>query len=138
VTLPELAAIARRATLFIGSDTGPLHLAAAVDTPCIGLYGPWPFEVHGPRGPQHIMIQKARFAGTTRERRTAPPQIMEAITVDDVCEACSRILTATRERACGNADVCEEGQSAAPLPSRREPLQQEVDWASPQRPVAPA
>ena len=51
-TLPELAALARRARLFIGSDTGPLHLAAAVGTPCVGLYGPWPAARHGPYGPQ--------------------------------------------------------------------------------------
>jgi heptosyltransferase I len=91
-TLTELAALSRRAKLFIGSDTGPLHLAAAVGTPCVGLYGPWPSEVHGPFGPQHIALQKARFAGSTRQRRTAPPELMEAITVADVCEACNRIL----------------------------------------------
>ncbi len=65
-TLTELAALARRAKLFIGSDTGPLHLAAAVDTPCIGLYGPWPANIHGPFGPQHIALQKAFFQGSTR------------------------------------------------------------------------
>lgn len=93
-TLPELAALARRAKLFISSDTGPLHLAAAVGTPCVGLYGPWPREVHGPFGPQHIALQKAWFKGSTRQRRTAPPQLMEAISVADVCEACDKILGA--------------------------------------------
>jgi heptosyltransferase I len=93
-TLPELAALSRRAKVFIGSDTGPLHLAAAVGTPCVGLYGPWPSEVHGPFGPRHIALQKARFTGSTRGRRTAPPELMEAITVADVCEACDQILGA--------------------------------------------
>jgi lipopolysaccharide heptosyltransferase I len=95
-TLPELAALARRAKLFVSSDTGPLHLAAAVETPCVGLYGPWCAEVHGPYGPEHIALQKARFTGSTRGRRTAPPHLMEAITVADVCEACDRILRRTR------------------------------------------
>lgn len=94
-TLPELAAIARRARVFIGSDTGPLHLAAAVGTPCIGLYGPWPKEVHGPYGPQHIALQKAHFRGSTRQRRTAPAELMAAITVEDVCQACNTILGAS-------------------------------------------
>ena len=84
-SLTELAALSRRARLFIGSDTGPLHLAAAVGTPCVGLYGPWPSEVHGPFGPRHIAIQKAHFTGSTRQRRTAPPELMEAISVADVC-----------------------------------------------------
>ena len=39
-SLTELAELARRASIFIGSDTGPLHIAAAVGTPCVGLYGP--------------------------------------------------------------------------------------------------
>ncbi len=92
-SLVELASLVRRAKLFISSDTGPLHLAAAVDTPCVGLYGPWPREVHGPYGARHIALQKARFEGSTRGRRTAPPEIMEAISVADVCEACDKILT---------------------------------------------
>ena len=94
-TLVELAALARRAKLFIGSDTGPLHLAAAVGTPCVGLYGPWPAEVHGPFGPQHIALQKAPSPSSTRQRRTASPRLMEAITVADVCEACDRIMAPT-------------------------------------------
>ena len=103
-TLPELAALARRAKLFVSSDTGPLHLAAAVETPCVGLYGPWPAEIHGPYGPRHIALQKARFAGSTRGRRTAPPQLMEAITVADVCGACNRILS----RTCNDAVVVKQ------------------------------
>ena len=100
-TLAELAALSRRAKVFISSDTGPLHLAAAVGTPCVGLYGPWPSEVHGPYGPRHIALQKARFAGSTRQRRTAPPQLMEAITVADVCQACDQILGRTRTALAG-------------------------------------
>jgi heptosyltransferase I len=96
-TLVELAALARRAKVFIGSDTGPLHLAAAVGTTCVGLYGPWPSDVHGPFGPQHIALQKARFTGSTRQRRAAPAELMEAITVADVCQACDTILQRTMQ-----------------------------------------
>lgn len=98
-SLTQLAAIARRARLFIGSDTGPLHLAAAVGTTCIGLYGPMPSERNGPYGPQHIAIQPCRFEGTSRERRSAPAALMEAITVEMVCDACDCIV------ARGVADV---------------------------------
>ena len=91
-TLRELAALARRARLIIGSDTGPLHLAVAVGTPCVGLYGPWPAERHGPYGPQNIAIQKMTFEGSTRQRRHASSKFMEAIGVESVCEACDLIL----------------------------------------------
>jgi ADP-heptose:LPS heptosyltransferase len=91
-TLGELAAIVRRAAIFVGSDTGPLHVAAAVGTPCVGLFGPMPSERNGPYGPQHITVQKMWLTGTGRDRRTAGPGSMEAIAVEHVTEACDRIL----------------------------------------------
>ncbi len=90
--LPELAALCRRARLFVGADTGPLHLAAAVGTPCVGLYGPWPAARHGPYGPQHVALQEMVFEGPTRARRTAPPIYMESISAEMACEACDRVL----------------------------------------------
>ncbi len=91
-SLRELAAVLRRARLLVSTDTGPLHLAAAVGTPCVGLYGPWPAERNGPYGRPHIAIQKIRFEGTTRQRRTAPASLMEAIDVATVCQACDALL----------------------------------------------
>lgn len=91
-SLRELAALCRQATLFVGSDTGPLHLAAAVGTPCVGLYGPMPAERNGPYGPQHIAIQKATYQGGRHGRRQAPRSLMDAISVEDVCGACDEIL----------------------------------------------
>jgi len=82
----------RRAALFIGSDTGPLHLAAAVGAPCVGLFGPMPAERNGPYGPQHIAVQKMCLTGTSRERRTAGPESMAAIKVEHVTAACETIL----------------------------------------------
>lgn len=91
-SLPELAALVRRAVLFVGSDTGPLHLAAAVNTPCVAMFGPSPGERNGPYGSTHITLQKARLAGSSKERRTANGDAMAAISIDDVCAACDRIL----------------------------------------------
>jgi lipopolysaccharide heptosyltransferase I len=93
MSLAELAAVMRRARLVVGCDTGPLHLAAAVGTACVGLYGPWPAEGHGPYGPQHIAVQKAFLDGSTRQRRRASAQFMEAIGVEMVVEACDTILS---------------------------------------------
>jgi heptosyltransferase I len=92
MSLAVLAAVAKRARLFVGSDTGPLHLAAAVGTPCVGLYGPWSAEKHGPYGSQHVCVQKMTLEGSTRQKRQAPPIYMEAIDVESVCQACAQIL----------------------------------------------
>ena len=48
--LDELAGLLRRAALVIANDTGPLHLAAALGTPCLGLYGPTRSSRNGPYG----------------------------------------------------------------------------------------
>jgi lipopolysaccharide heptosyltransferase I len=94
-SLVELAAICRRASLFIGSDTGPLHIAAAVGTPCVGLFGPMPAERNGPYGPQHIALQKMTLTGRSRDRRNAGPESMLAITAEEVCQACDQLLAPT-------------------------------------------
>ena len=91
-TLGELAELARRARLFAGSDTGPLHLAAAVGTPCVGLYGPVSADRNGPYGAGHIAIQRMLVEGSSRDRREASDESMRAIDVNDVCAACDRLL----------------------------------------------
>lgn len=98
-TLGELAALARRCRLFLSADSGPLHLAVAVGAPCVGLYGPWPAETNGPYGPLSIAIQAVHFEGSTRARRRAPAELMEAITVEMVAAACDEILRREGRRA---------------------------------------
>ncbi|HEY1786359.1 MAG TPA: glycosyltransferase family 9 protein [Pirellulales bacterium] len=99
-TLCELAALARRATLFVSADTGPLHLAVAVGTPSIGLFGPMPAERNGPYGPAHLALQKVWLTGSSRSRRTADNASMQAISVDDVTAACDVLLARSKARRC--------------------------------------
>jgi ADP-heptose:LPS heptosyltransferase len=97
-SLCELAALARRAALFVSADTGPLHLAVAVGTPSVGLFGPMPVERNGPYGAPHIGIQKATITGGSRERRNADDATMRAIGVDDVVAACGLLLNREASR----------------------------------------
>ena len=92
--LPELAALLRKGTLFLGSDTGPLHLAAAVGTPCLGLYGPTRPQDCGPYGPRHRTLQAYLQEGTSRERRGSDNSAMRAIEVEQVLAACGEMLAA--------------------------------------------
>ena len=50
--LPEVAAVLARAAMFIGNDSGLMHLAAAAGAPSIGLFGPTPSDEYGPAGPK--------------------------------------------------------------------------------------
>lgn len=83
-SLPELAALASLSTLFVGGDTGPMHIAAAMGCRCVGLYGPTRPEDSGAYGAQHVAIQKWYQAGTSRQRRRAPNTAMSEIQVRDV------------------------------------------------------
>ena len=78
-TLREMAALARRARLVIAADTGPLHIAAAVGTPCVGLFGPTSGVRNGPYGPDHRVLQGAGGRIT-------------AIAVDTVLDAATGLL----------------------------------------------
>ncbi len=90
--LTELTALLRRSRLFIGSDTGPLHLAAAVGIPCVGLFGTTRPEESGPYGEQHTIVQTRYQDGTARQRRSAANDAMREITADSVCAACDSLL----------------------------------------------
>jgi ADP-heptose:LPS heptosyltransferase len=92
-SLPELAALLRRTKLMIASDTGPLHLAAAVGTPCLGLYGPTRAARSGPYGPQHYTIEVEAAPIRNRRRRRQDDSAMRQISVESVCEACHDMLS---------------------------------------------
>jgi lipopolysaccharide heptosyltransferase I len=57
--LETLIAVMRRASLVVAADTGPLHVAAAVGTPCVGLYGPTSAVRNGPYGTGHRTLSAA-------------------------------------------------------------------------------
>lgn len=53
------AAVLRRCSLFIGNDTGLMHLAAAAGTPTLGLFGPSPIGQYAPWGPHTATVETA-------------------------------------------------------------------------------
>ena len=69
-TLKQYVALARRASLFVGGDTGPLHLAAASATPIVGLYGPTSPERNGPFDDNDITIGRDLWCRADCHRRS--------------------------------------------------------------------
>jgi ADP-heptose:LPS heptosyltransferase len=75
--LYQLACWLASAKLYVGNDSGITHLAAAVGTPVVALFGPTDPGIWAPRGAQVVIIKKDR---------------LEEITVDDVTAAVERCL----------------------------------------------
>jgi heptosyltransferase-3 len=87
-----LAALLKRSALFVGNDTGAMHIAAAVGTPVVGLFGPSNPREWGPRGKLAEVIYKGLdcrmcFHPTCRR---GEENCMKLITVDEVMAAAVR------------------------------------------------
>ena len=87
-TIVDVFAITRRAKLMVSGDTGPLHIAAAVGTPVVALFGPTFAERNGPWARADITISRAPrcFCHYERKCRLLQPCI-EDIGVDEVVSA---------------------------------------------------
>lgn len=57
-TLPQLGALLKRCSIVVTNDSGPMHIAAAVGTPVLGIYGPTSPMLQGPFGPRHLTVNK--------------------------------------------------------------------------------
>jgi ADP-heptose:LPS heptosyltransferase len=91
-SLQELAAVLRRAKLLVASDTGPTHLAAAVGTFCVTLFGTTRPEVSGPYGSGHVRVCSPGPTTDSRHRRRASNDAMRQIESTAVCAACDQVL----------------------------------------------
>jgi len=98
-SLQDLGELFRLSRLLISADTGPLHLAAAVGTPCVGLFGPVPAARNGPYGPQHVCVEPPADVRPTWEDRKTDSASMAAIGVDAVLAAVETLLARGRVAA---------------------------------------
>jgi ADP-heptose:LPS heptosyltransferase len=79
-SLPEIAAFLSRASLFVGNDSGLMHLAAASGAPTLGLFGPTNAGEYAPAGPRAVAL-------------AGPDAAMSSISVDAAMTAAVRLLT---------------------------------------------
>jgi ADP-heptose:LPS heptosyltransferase len=63
-SLLDLAELLDRAALFVGADSGPLHLASAVGCPSVALFGPKDPAIYAPCNPRSRVVRKAHGDGT--------------------------------------------------------------------------
>jgi len=91
-TLTELAALYEKAALVISTDTGPMHLAAAVGTPVVAIFGPTAPWRTGPFGPGHQIITANLQCIPCFKRRCEKTDCMNLISVDQVLNGVKKAL----------------------------------------------
>jgi heptosyltransferase I len=104
-SISELIALARRAKLFAGGDTGPLHLAAALEVPVVAIFGPTDPARNGPYrtdSATRSVVLRNPESPTTHARRAQPDEGMLEISVEAVVNASRNLLAdAAKEGAHG-------------------------------------
>ena len=94
-SLSQLVALTRRATLFIGGDTGPLHLAAAMEVPAVALFGPTNPARNGPFANRSVVLRNSTSI-TSHTRHQETEQGLLQITAGEVIAAAKKLLGAPR------------------------------------------
>ncbi|MGI8961653.1 MAG: glycosyltransferase family 9 protein [Bryobacteraceae bacterium] len=90
-SIAGLIAATRRAAAVIGLDSGPLHLAAALHKPGVGLFGPTDPARTGPYGGSMVVL-RAEMTKTTYTRHHEIHPSMKAITVEEVAHSLMRSI----------------------------------------------
>jgi len=91
-TLKELMALVSRIDLFIGGDTGPLHIASAMGVPTVAIFGPSDPLKNGPYGNWHRIIQKNIPCKNCYRRHCDSIKCMKEVKVEEVFEAASSLI----------------------------------------------
>lgn len=91
-TVSQLIALTRRASLFVGGDTGPMHLANALGVPVVALFGPTDPARNGPYFQPSVVLRSEKSV-TSYSHTDVPDPGLLTITVDEVLAASQNLLS---------------------------------------------
>lgn len=97
-SLLEMGALLARANVVVTGDTGPLHMAVALGTPTVSIFGPTAANMYGPLHPGHIVLE-GQMECRACHKRVCPRQdarCMQAVSPRDVIDAVMRQLSTWR------------------------------------------
>jgi lipopolysaccharide heptosyltransferase I len=98
-SIADLVALARGAAVMISGDTGPAHIAAAVGTPLVGIFGPTRPERNGPWRPNDVTVSRADVCQCHHLRRCKlTTMCLMDVQVNEVLDAVERRLAAEPTR----------------------------------------
>jgi heptosyltransferase-1 len=90
-SITQLIALTRRARLFIGGDTGPMHLAAALGVPVVGIFGPTDPARNGPFQTRSIVLRSPN-SDTSYSHLPRPDDGLLEISTRQVLAAARQLL----------------------------------------------
>jgi heptosyltransferase I len=88
--IPQLLALLRRVDVYIGGDSGVMHLANFAGTPVVAIFGPTDWKINGPWGRQGSIIRKEVECSPCKKKDCRERNCLTGITVDEVFDAVSR------------------------------------------------
>lgn len=88
----QLAALIKRCAVYISADSFPLHIAAAVDTPVVALFGPTDPLRHMPAAKEYLLIRKELLCSPCYKTKCTHKKCMNAITAEEVIQAVDKLL----------------------------------------------
>jgi len=92
-TVNDIVALAREADLVVSGDTGPLHIATAVGTPTVSIFGPTDPDRNGPFDPRDLTVSRYDSCGCHYDRTCHQDSwCLADVTVAEVCAAVQRRL----------------------------------------------
>ncbi len=91
-SIKQLIELLRRACLFIGGDTGPLHIASIMDIPVVGIYGPKDPLIYGPYNGRSVVIKKDVPCSPCKKRTCGNPICMASILPEDVFRGVNNLM----------------------------------------------
>ena len=95
-TIADLVSLVREASLMVSGDSGPLHIAAALGTPIVGIYGPTAVERNGPWAVNDVTVSRHISCSCVHRRRCyAETRCLDDITMEEVVAAVNQRLHAT-------------------------------------------
>ncbi|HXZ78897.1 MAG TPA: glycosyltransferase family 9 protein [Terriglobales bacterium] len=96
-SVEELVEVTRCARIFVGGDTGPVHLAAALGKPVVAIFGPTDPERTGPFGVEAVVLRSSSSRTTFSHHRETEQGLLE-ITPEQVASAALGLLQRQKEK----------------------------------------
>ena len=93
-SIREMMALIRRGSCFVGGDSGPLHLAAAMGVRCLAIMGPTEPVRNGPWGAGHLVLHHRLACSGCYARKCPDIECLERVKVEEAIDALNRLQSA--------------------------------------------